>query len=356
MAKASIQHKQMGVALLAALIFMLAIVLTLGNIFYSHQLDVARLTKSLHGDQALLLALSAESWAKQLLSSDQDDREVDSLEENWALAVPVLPIEGGFLRGCVQDLQSKVNISSFATYDGEKLNAEMENRANGLVRVWLALLRLNDLPFNEASVATIIDWVDADNEPVSEWGAEQQNYESNRELVMVANAALTDVNELAIMRGYGSASVSLLRPWVSALPRATSININTAPEQILLAMGGEYPQAFADYVLRQRPFYLMDDFYEGLSGVLDMKLQQIQEFWPDEFVGITTDYFQLQLEVILGDSQLRVDSVLGRYGRNEPVVIARTIKMVPAIVGRLDGEQENSTPVTAGFCDNLESS
>lgn len=356
MAKVNFKRKQRGVALLAALIFMLAIVLSMGNIFYSHQLDVARLTKSLHGDQALLLALSAESWAKQLLSSGQDDREVDNLQENWALAVPVLPVEGGFLRGCLQDLQAKVNISSFAAYDGEKLSAEMENEANGLVRVWLALLRANELPFNEASVATIIDWVDADNEPVSEWGAEQQNYEANRELVMVSNAALTDVNELAIMRGYGSTSVSLLKPWISALPRATTININTAPEQILLAMGGEYPQAFADYVLRQRPFYILDDFYEGLSGVLDMEVQQVQELWSEDFVGITTDYFQLQLEVILGDSQLRVDSVLGRYDRNEPVVIARTITMVPTIVGRLDGDQENAAAMNNGFCENLESS
>ncbi len=356
MAKACLQHKQKGVALLAALIFMLAIVLTLGNIFYSHQLDVARLTKSLHGDQALLLALSAESWAKQLLSSDQDDREVDNLQENWALAVPVLPVEGGFLRGCLQDLQGRVNVSSFASYDAEKLNAEMENQTNGLVRVWLALLRANELPFNEASVATIIDWVDTDNEQVSEWGAEQQNYEFNREPVMVSNAALTDVNELAVMRGYGSASVSLLKPWISALPRVTSININTAPEQILLAMGGEYPQAFADYVLRQRPFYILDDFYEGLSGVLDMEVQQVQELWSEDFVGITTDYFQLQLEVILGDSQLRVDSILGRYGRNEPVVIARTVTMVPAVVGRLDGVQEYDATVNYAFCEGLESS
>ncbi|PCJ42765.1 MAG: hypothetical protein COA71_04490 [SAR86 cluster bacterium] len=356
MVKGCHQKKQVGVALLAALIFMLAIVLTLGNIFYAHQLDVARLTKNLHGDQALLLALSAESWARQLLSSDQDDREVDSLQENWAIAVPVLPVEGGFLRGCIQDLQGRVNVNSFSTYDGEKLNAEMANEANGLVRVWLALLRASDLPFNEASVATIIDWVDSDDDAVSEWGAEQQNYESNRELVMVANSALTDVEELAIMRGYGASTVRLLKPWISALPKATSININTAPEQILLAMGGEFPQAFADFVLRQRPFYSLSDFREGLSGALNMDQQKVSALWPNGFVGITTDYFQLQLEVTLGESQLRIDSVLGRYDRSEPVIISRTITMVPAIVGRLGNDQENAATIPTGFCEHLESS
>jgi general secretion pathway protein K len=356
MVKRCYQKKQSGVALLAAIIFMLAIVLTLGNIFYSHQIDVARLTKNLHGDQALLLALSAESWAQQLLSSDQDDREVDTLQENWAIAVPVLPVEGGFLRGCLQDLQGRVNLTSFSIYDGEKLNAEMENEANGLVRVWLALLRAIELPFNEASVATIIDWVDSDDDQVSEWGAEQQNYESNRGLVMVANSALTDVEELAIMRGYGARSVRLLKPWISALPKATTININTAPEQILLAMGGEFPRVFADFVIRQRPFYSLDDFHEGLSGALDIEQQQVAALWPNNFVGITTDYFQLQLEVTLGESQLRIDSVLGRFDRNEPVVISRTIRMVPAIVGRLNKDQENAMTIPTGFCEHLGSS
>lgn len=354
MVRANLQ-KQVGVALLAALIFMLAIVLTLGNIFYSHQLDVARLTKNLHGDQALLLALSAESWARQLLSAEQDDQDIDHLQENWSIAVPVLPVEGGFLRGCLQDLQGKVNLSSFASYDSEKLNAEMDNQANGLARVWLALLRTMELPFNEASVATLIDWVDSDDAVVSEWGAEQQNYDANRELVMVANSALTDIEELAIMRGYGAATVSLLKPWLSALPKPTVININTASEQLLLAMGGESPRVFADYVLRQRPFYSLNTFYEGLSVALDMEQEQVVSLWANDFVGIKTDYFQLQLEVNLGESQLRIDSVLSRSERNEPVVISRTLSMVPAIVGRL-GDDDNTAILPNGFCEQLKSS
>ncbi len=356
MVRAVGHKKQKGVALLAALIFMLAIVLTMGNIFYAHQVDVVRLTKNLHSDQALLLALSAESWARQLLSSEQDDRQVDYLQENWAIAVPVLPVEGGFLRGCLQDMQSGVNLTSFARYDTEKLNAEMENEANGMARVWLALLSSVELPFNEASVATIIDWVDSDDDQVSEWGAEQQNYDANRELVMVANSALTDVEELAIMRGYSAFSVALLKPWISALPVPTNININTASETILLAMGGENSRAFADYVLSQRPFYSVDDFYEGLSVALDMEQQEVVSLWADDLIGITTDYFKLQLEVTLGESQLRIDSVMSRLDRTEPVVISRTVTMVPSIVRQLNANPEDNPNLPPGFCQHLESS
>lgn len=347
---------QSGIALLAALIFMLATVLTMGNIFYSHQIEVTRLTKSLHGDQALLLALSAENWARQLLSSEQDDRNIDSLEENWSIAVPVLPVEGGFLRGCLQDLQSRVNLSSFSTYGAEKLAAEMQNESNGLARLWLNLLRLNELTYNEASVATIIDWVDRDATTISEWGAEQNTYDANRTGVMVANSVLTDVEELAVMRGYGPVSVGLLRPWLSALPRATTINLNTAPEQILLAMGGEYPQVFASYVMSERPFYSLETFYEGLSESVDMEMEQVQSYWGEDLVGITSDYFRLQVQVDLGESQLEVDSILGRFDRNEPVVISRTVNVIPALAGRLDGGEELLDAAQQGFCEHLESS
>ena len=232
----------------------------------------------------------------------------------------------------------------------------MENQANGLARLWLGLLRASDLPFNEASVATIIDWVDSDNELVSEWGAEQQNYEFNRELLMVANSALTDVEELAIMRGYGSTTVSLLKPWISALPRSTTINLNTAPEQILLAMGGEFPRVFTELVLRQRPFYSLSDFHEKLSVALDMDLQEVEALWSPDFVGITSDYFRLQLEVSLGESRLRIDSILGRYERNEPVIIARTISTVPAILNVPENDRANENFVQTGFCEQEESS
>ena len=62
--------QQQGVALLAAIILMLAITLIMTNIFYRHQIDVSQATASLHTDQALLIALSGEGWARELLEED----------------------------------------------------------------------------------------------------------------------------------------------------------------------------------------------------------------------------------------------------------------------------------------------
>ena len=96
--------RERGVALLASLILMLAVVMALANIFYRHQIDVSQATSSLHSDQALLLALSGENWARDLLSDRLDDSNVDSFEEDWAQAMPMMPVDGGELSGCIADL------------------------------------------------------------------------------------------------------------------------------------------------------------------------------------------------------------------------------------------------------------
>merc|ERR1711965_787487 len=111
--------RQSGVALLAALILMLAVVMVMGNIFYRHQIDITQAAASVHSDQALLLAMSGESWARQLLSDQEDDREVDSFDEDWAQALPMLPVDGGMITGCISDLQGRININSFADYTAE---------------------------------------------------------------------------------------------------------------------------------------------------------------------------------------------------------------------------------------------
>ena len=103
--------RQSGVALIAALLLMTSIVFILGNIFYRHQINVAQSTLAIHQDQAFLLALSAESWARQLM--DDDDKNYDHFQELWAQAIPAMPVDGGMINGCISDLQSKFNLNNF---------------------------------------------------------------------------------------------------------------------------------------------------------------------------------------------------------------------------------------------------
>lgn len=321
---------QTGVALLAALILMLAVVITLANIFYRHQIDVSQATASLHGDQAILLAISGENWARQLLSDTEDDRSVDHLEETWAQAMPILPVEGGTLTGCIADLQGRVNLNNFGAYNSQTLKTEMSGNILGYGRIWNSLLVALEIPADPSRLAKLIDWIDADSDLINSWGAEQTDYDGLNPPRVPANSPITDTTELAAVGGYQVAEVQRLMPWLSALPSSTPININTASEQLLVALGGGFGIEFKDIVLERRPFQSIDEFHQLIAQNRQLPLAQVATRWPATVIGVTSSYFELYLEVTLGEVRIEVKSIVVRDGRSEPVIMSREITMVPA--------------------------
>lgn len=323
-------RKQTGIALLAALILMLALVITLGNIFYRHQIDVSQATASLHGDQAMLLAMSGENWALQLLSDDQDDLEVDDFSEDWAQAMPLLPVDGGTVTGCIADLQSRVNLNSFGGYTEQSLRAESNSDISGHAKVWLALLRAMDMQVDPSRTAAIIDWIDVDSEIINSWGAEQPDYDGYSPSRVAANGLITDATELAAIRGYQVAEVQRLMPWLTALPTETAINVNTASTELLVALGGDLGLDFSEIVIEGRPFASTQDFYQLVSESMPLDLDNVKGRWPLTLIGVNSSYFELYLEVILGEVRIEVKSIMDRQGRSKPVIIARQVTVVPA--------------------------
>jgi len=322
--------RQSGVALLAALILMLAVVMVIGNIFYRHQIDITQAAASVHSDQALLLAMSGESWARQLLSDQEDDREVDSFDEDWAQALPMLPVDGGMITGCISDLQGRININSFADYSAQSLQQEIDADNSGLAIAWLRLLTQLDLLADPSRVAQIIDWLDEDSSLINSWGAEQADYDGLLSPRVLANSRITDISELAAIKGYQIAEVQLLAPWLSALPRDTTININTASQPLIAALAGTLSQDIALLVMEERPFDSIDEFHQLMVQNTQLALSEVQQRWPKTLISVNSDYFELYLEVILGEARIEVRSIMDRFKRNKPVIIARQLTFVPS--------------------------
>ena len=349
--------KQKGVALLAVMILVLAVTMILANIFYRHQIDVSQSAVSLHTDQALLIALSGEGWAQELLIEDGKQSRgspVDHYGEIWAQAMPLFPVEGGTLTGCISDLQSRINLNNFSRYAvGNQLQDEMNKPdQNGFAKTWLNLLELLQIPSSPAKVATITDWIDPDDNILSSWGAEQPDYESYDPPRRVANQAMTDVTELAAVSGYTVQEVQMLMPWITALPGAgtsqlgasatTPININTASEEILLALGGFYGQQFVDTVAQGRPFSNIDALYDNLNtnlGLWDVSgatgvgngIGRANKIWPTDLINVWSSYFRVYLKAEIGEAEIEVTSIMHRAVGNLNV-ISRDISLVPAVL------------------------
>ena len=236
----------------------------------------------------------------------------------------------------------------------------------GTARLWHNLLELADLPVTGARSAALVDWVDDNNNLVNAWGAEQPDYDGLRR--MVANRPVADASELAAVIGYELAEVQFLLPFITALPvtpagasgaviTPTTININTASEGLLMALGGIHGEDFVMAVLDGRGrgghFTSLKDFWRELEIRLPMSRAQIEKRWPNTFLNVRSEFFQLYLEVLLGDIHIQLKSTIDLRGnkRANPTILAREIVVVPKFLpaaaveddALLDGESEEES-------------
>ncbi|MGB1333361.1 MAG: type II secretion system minor pseudopilin GspK [Porticoccaceae bacterium] len=345
--------KQAGVALIAALILMTSIVLVLGNIFYRHQINVAQASLSMHQDQAFLLALSAESWARQLL--DEDDRKFDHFDEIWAQAIPAMPVDGGLINGCISDLQSRFNINSLLTYKNyTELVSAISGDKSSFAKVWTNLLRNQEIPYDADRLATVIDWLDANSSTMGSNGAERDIYEGLMPPQMIADSPMVQTSELASVIGYRVAEVQRLMPLMSALPvlqnekpndnNIININLNTASNELLMALGGDVDTMFTEAITANRPLETIEEFYEILAFDLGFTMPDIENRWPRELVGVASQFFELYIEVMLGEARIEVRSIIMRSSNKDSVIISRDLTTVPASV-----EKDSAS----GFLDKL---
>ncbi|MDA8856021.1 type II secretion system minor pseudopilin GspK [Porticoccaceae bacterium] len=352
------RSRQYGVALVAALILMTSIVFILGNIFYRHQISVAQSTLIMHQNQAYFLALSAESWAKQLLDEDADESSFDHYNELWSQAIPAMPVDGGLINGCISDMQSRFNLNSLVKYtNASQLTSVINSENNSHATVWNNILRLKEIPPDQSRLETIIDWIDKDSSTIGTSGAEQEIYESMRPPRMIADSQIVQPSELAEVMGYNLIEVQQLMSVITALPVALktkpnqvepyAININTATDELLLAMGGDFDMIFRDAVINNRPFEQIQDFYGKLAFELGYLEDNIKQRWPEDLIAIATQFFELYLEVTLGEARIEVRSIIMRRFNTDSVILSRSMTTVPssmdknsasALLGKLLGE------------------
>ncbi|MEE8539635.1 MAG: hypothetical protein V3S54_07455, partial [Woeseiaceae bacterium] len=86
-----------GVALITAMLITALASMVAANLAWDNALDVRRTMVLLHHEQAVQVALGAESWVIGILHQDLEDSETDHLGEIWAFELPGLPIDGGEL-------------------------------------------------------------------------------------------------------------------------------------------------------------------------------------------------------------------------------------------------------------------
>lgn len=173
--------------------------------------------------QARWNARAAINWGRAVL--EEDKREVDHSGEQWAALPPPFDAEGGEVAGEMRDAQGLFNLNNLVR-DGKI--------SQGDVVILSRLMILLDIDPN--LINALVDWMDADSEISQPGGAEDMQYLALDPPYRAANRSLSEVNELYRIQGFNQDSIERLTPFVTALPEPTTINVNTAPAEVLAAL------------------------------------------------------------------------------------------------------------------------
>jgi general secretion pathway protein K len=300
---------QRGVALVTALLVVsLATVAAVAMATRQH-IDVRRTGNLVHGEQAYAYALAAESWARVILRRDARESAHDSLDEDWATALPPIAVEGGLVNGRVEDLQGRFNLNNLVGEDGKPSEAD---------RAYF--MRLLDLLGLEQSLAdNLTDWIDADIDTRFPDGAEDVHYLLSEPPYRTANRPLVSISELRLVKDFDEEALQLLAPHVTALPGRTLINVNTATAVVLQALHSDLEASAVEQLITDRG----EEGYQSAAGFLGQTA--LAGLPLDTSVDVKSDYFRILTDVVVGQGQARLESLLARgEGKTRIVYRLRT--------------------------------
>jgi general secretion pathway protein K len=308
--KGSVQQRQRGVAIVMAMAIVTLAALAATAIVVT-QSTWARQTELAHDHaQAQLLIRTGLDWARAVLSDDLLVSTADHSGEPWALVLPEMPVENGSLLGHIEEQQGKFNLNNLL-HDGSIDVVQL-----AAFRRLLVLLQLPPV-----LAATLADWVDADNEPQPEGGAEDAYYQALPVPLRASNRALQDIAELADIAGFDAAVRTRLRPYVTALPGFTALNANTASAEVLAAVvaGLGMDRARALVAGRQRAYFRnYSDFSRQLPAAL-LNTSGVN----DETITVSSNFFIASAQVSYGGAQARGSALLARTATGWPRVVWR---------------------------------
>jgi general secretion pathway protein K len=301
------RSKDRGVALITAMLITALATMVAANLAWDNALDVRRTMVLLNRDQAIQVALGAESWVIGILHQDLEDSQTDHLGEIWATELPGLPIEGGEVFGAVQDLQGRFNVNNLIDDSGTVDDESLEQFRRLLVAL--------EIDPRFAGIAA--DWLDADIDASFPDGAEDSIYTGMVPPYRTANQTLTSVSELAALEGMDRLTFKTLEPHITALPGRTNINVNTATPAVLQSLAEDITVADVESLLAERES----------GGFVDLQNSFASLVTPDVINELdeSTRFFQLKVVVQIDTVRITLVSVLQRGPRGDVTPILRSL-------------------------------
>ncbi len=239
-------HRQHGVVLILAMFIVVLVTSIAVATTWRFELGQMRNESRWHGAMIRSYGYSAENFAMKLLEDDDDaidclTPDLEKRQDLWAADLPTMETDEGAIDLKIEDLNRRFNINMLADPFVPLPNATYSTPASLFTeaqRMFIRLLQIVEIEGRHMDIAqaieitdAVIDWVDQDNNPHGNGGAEQSYYQGLQEPYTIGNQPMISVSEFALVKGVTPELYAKLAPYLTALNSDQRLNINTmAPE------------------------------------------------------------------------------------------------------------------------------
>jgi general secretion pathway protein K len=256
--------------------------------------------------QAKALTTAGIQWATHVLHEDKQQSNIDHLKESWAFQLPPTPIEYGSIEGFIVDLQGKINLNNLLPKSAYR-KPERER-----LLALAALLNLEAAQLNP---------IFARFEPQPVTFSNTQGLLSQAQKKEVPS--LYDVGDL-LDAGLNPGVLKRLAPYLVALPTATTLNLNTAPREIIQASFPALSEEQITQLINARPFRNMTAFRRALRG--NRTNTRGNTVGTDNSVALVSDYYLVTVKAQQGNARSEAQALIHRKDKNWPRQVWRVVE------------------------------
>jgi general secretion pathway protein K len=299
--------RQEGLALISVLLIF-AIVSVLATAMIERQsLDIQRSGNLQALQQARAYSSGIEYAVRSGLRLDYDNNpEVDHPLEEWAQP-RTYPLQPGLAEIQIIDAQSRFNLNSLHKSSTNR-SAQIERFKN----------LLNELGLDPKIADNTQKFMDEDSMVDNDYLAAEVPYRASY-------ALFKHPSELLLVQEVDADSYRKLTPYITVLPVAATINVNTASNKVLAALSTQLSLSDADSIIGNRGekgFGTVDDFWnltevqpfagQTSNGNNGAGNQNTKEVWDKADFSVNSQYFEVFAKVTLAERVATIEMLIHR--------------------------------------------
>jgi general secretion pathway protein K len=236
------RKSERGIALLATMMAVVLMTIAIVDFTASVSLGYRAAANKANELRADYLARSGIQIGFALLAQDalkdsQTDQPYDGLDEPWAAPFPPVPVGGGTASVSIVDEERKLNINQL-------INPQTNQPDPSFAQVLSRLFQELGMP--PELLPAIVDWLDPDSVPTPGGGAEADYYMNLFPPYQPRNGPMPTIGDLRMVKGVDDVMFMRLSQFLTVVsdepqaqpgaPLPTTVNINTAPPEVIAAL------------------------------------------------------------------------------------------------------------------------